>query len=76
MSAADHEFQKQVVGALARLETKVAAVETCTAEQKRDLAAVVRFQNRALGAISAVSVVASAAFSFAISATKHFFSDK
>lgn len=72
----DKEFRDSVVASLARLETQMASVEGRTSAQEKSLADVARFQHRVLGALSAVSVLASALVSFSVSAAKHIFSEK
>lgn len=54
----------------------MADVQTRMAAQDRAFADTLRFQHRTLGALSAISVVASALFSFGIGLVKQAFSDK
>lgn len=66
----DQEFRDKVVEGLTRLETKMCALENQNAEQSKELASVVRFQHRSLGALSVLSVVASALVSFGLTSIK------
>ena len=66
----DREFRDTVIAGLARLEAKMASVEDRTERQSTDLANVVRFQNRVLGAMSVLSIAGSAVISFGVSLIK------